>query len=71
MKFSEILRLLMAENNVTSRQLAKELRIPKYILDHFIHSIEEPDLSTLKQIATYFNVSTDCLLDYHADTDTL
>jgi len=57
----------MAENNVTSRQLAKELRIPRYILDHFVRGIEEPDFDTLKHVAAYFRVSTDYLLDYRGE----
>ena len=64
MQFNEILRLLMEENNVTSRQLAKDLRVPRYMLDHFARGTAEPDLNTLKRVASYFRVSTDYLLDY-------
>ena len=64
MRFNEILRLLMAEHDVTSRQLAKELRIPRYMLDHFARGTEEPGFDTLKRMAAYFCVSTDYLLDY-------
>ena len=67
MQFHEVLQHLLEENNVTSRQLAKELRIPRYILDHFAHGTEEPDFDTLKRMAAYFRVSTDYLLDYRGE----
>jgi len=68
MQFSETLQQLMAENNVTARQLAKELRIPSYIVDYFIRGTKEPAFGTLKRIAAYFNVDINYLLDHHGGT---
>ena len=59
MQFGETLRLLMEESNVTSRQLAKELRIPITMVNNFTHCKLEPDLELLKRIAAYFDVSTE------------
>jgi len=55
MNFSEKLRLLIDEENITQKQFANDLNI--------VQGISEPDFETLKRIALYFNVSADYLLN--------
>ncbi len=64
MKFSEILRVLISEKNITQKQLAAELRIPVSTLGGYVQGTSEPDFFTLKLLASYFGVTTDFLLDY-------
>ena len=68
MQFGKILQLLMEENEVTPRQLAKALHIPLLMLNNFTRCVDEPNLATLKHIAAYFHVSTDYLLDYDGES---
>ena len=64
MKFGENLRLLMEENNITPKQLAKTLRVSITMLHNYTRCLLEPDFDTLKRMADYFHVSTDTLLGY-------
>ncbi|MDR2687480.1 MAG: helix-turn-helix domain-containing protein [Oscillospiraceae bacterium] len=65
MIFGEILQLLMEENNITPKQLARHLRISATILNNYTRCVSEPDFDTLKRIAASFEVRIDDLLDYH------
>lgn len=67
MIFSDKLRLLIQENDITQKQLAKDLKIPVSTLGGYVQGTSEPDFQMLKTIAKYFNVSTDYLLDYRKD----
>jgi len=64
MQFGKNLRLLMEENDVTSKQLAKTLRVSITMLHNYTRCVLEPDFDTLKRVAAFFDVSTDDLLDY-------
>ena len=68
MQFGEILQLLMDENNVAPRQLAKALRISLLMLKNFTRCVDEPDLDLLKRMAAYFHVSTDYLVGYDGES---
>lgn len=63
MNFSNKLRQLIEEQNITQKQLANELQIPVSTLGGYVQGTSEPDFQTLKIIATYFHVTTDYLLD--------
>lgn len=63
MKFSEKLRLLIDEENITQKQFANDLNIAPSTIGGYVQGISEPDFETLKRIALYFNVSTDYLLN--------
>ena len=63
MKFSEKLRLLIDEKNITQKQFANDLNIAPSTIGGYVQGISEPDFETLKRIALYFNVSTDYLLN--------
>ena len=62
MIFSERLRLLIEEKELTQKQLARELKIPVSTLGGYVQGTSEPDFNTLKIIASYFDVSSDYLL---------
>ncbi len=67
MIFSDKLRLLIQEHDITQKQLAKDLKIPVSTLGGYVQGTSEPDFQMLKTIAKYFNVSTNYLLDYRED----
>ena len=54
MKFGDILRELLEENELTQKQLAQDLNIAPSTLGNYIRNIREPDFETLKIFATYF-----------------
>lgn len=66
MKFGEILRELIEDNDLTQKQVAKELNIAPSTLGNYIRNIREPDFNTIKMIAEYFNVTIDYLMDYRS-----
>lgn len=57
------LRLLRERDNLSREQLAKELSISYSTLSKYETNERQPDLTTLKNIANYFKVSIDYLLD--------
>lgn len=67
MQFSERLRMLLEEQNLTQKQLAQELAIPASTLGGYVQGTSEPDFDTLKLIADYFKVTTDYLLDHRTE----
>ncbi|MDR3314191.1 MAG: helix-turn-helix domain-containing protein [Oscillospiraceae bacterium] len=64
MLFGDILRSLLEENDLTQKQLSENLHIAASTLGNYVQNLREPDFMTLKQLADYFNVSIDYLLDY-------
>ena len=72
MQFHEILRNLIEEHDLTQKWLAQKLSIPVSTLGGYVQGTSEPDFQTLIQIADYFSVTTDYLLDRkddHTQTD--
>lgn len=68
MTFGDILRELLEDNNITQKQLANDLNIGATTIGNYIRGFREPDFETLKLLATYFNVSTDFLLNFQPGT---
>ncbi len=66
MKFGDVLRELLEEQNLSQKQLARDLNISASALGNYIRNNREPDFEILKKIARYFCVSTDFLLNYQA-----
>ena len=66
MEFEKILRDLMEKKDLTQIKLAKALKLERSTLGNYVQGTREPDLKTLIDIADYFNVSTDYLLDHRA-----
>ncbi len=67
MKFGEILRELLEDNDITQKKLANDLNIAPTTIGNYVRGIREPDFETLVLLASYFKVSTDYLLDYHRE----
>jgi len=67
MQFGDILRNLIEEKEITQKQLADRLNLGLSTLGNYINNIREPDFKTLKRIASYFDVTTDYLLNYQTD----
>ncbi len=67
MIFSDKLRLLIEEQDLTQKQLAYDLKIPVSTLGGYVQGTSEPDFQTLKIIANYFDVTTDYLLDFYTN----
>lgn len=66
MKFGEILRELLEDNDITQKQLASDLNIAATTIGNYIRGMREPDFEILKLFAAYFNVTTDYLLDFQS-----
>ncbi len=65
MSFGDNLRTLIEEREMTQKGVARELNIAPSTLGSYVQGVREPDFFTLKNIANYFDVSIDYLLDYH------
>ena len=65
MKFGDILRWLIEENDLTQKKLSEHLHIAPSTLGNYVQGLAEPDFDMLKRIAIYFHVSIDYLLDHH------
>ena len=53
---------LREKNSLEAQKLAHDLQVGKSTLSNWENDRRTPDLETLKNIANYFNVSTDYLL---------
>ncbi|AEM79783.1 helix-turn-helix domain-containing protein [Thermoanaerobacter wiegelii] len=62
MTFSDRLKELRKEKNLTQEDLAKILGISRSTIAGYETERKEPDYETLKKIADFFNVSIDYLL---------
>lgn len=69
MKFGEILRELLEDNDITQKQLAADLNIAATTIGNYIRGMREPDFEILKLFAAYFNVTTDYLLDFQSGVE--
>ena len=63
MSFGKTLRILIEERNMTQKELAKQLNLAPSTIGNYIQDVREPDFSTLKVLANYFDVSIDYLLN--------
>ncbi len=63
MNFSDKLRGLIEERNLTQKQVAIDLNIAPSTMGGYVQGSSQPDFETLKIIANYFDVSTDYLLN--------
>lgn len=64
MSFSDLLHELAEQKNITQKQLAADLGIPASTLGGYFQGTSEPDLETVKRIATYFGCSVDYLVGH-------
>ena len=70
MTFADKLRSLIEEHNITQKQLAMHLSIAPSTLGNYVQGVREPDFKTLVELAKYFKVSIDYLLDYNPGKST-
>lgn len=66
MNFSNKLRSLIEERNLTQKQVAIDLNIAPSTMGGYVQGSSEPDFGTLKRIAEYFGVTSDYLLNIHS-----
>ncbi len=59
---------LLDNNNMTQKELAKEINIPAATLNGYIKNHHQPDYQTLITIAKFFNVTVDYLLHYTVES---
>jgi len=67
MYFSETLRQLIEEADISQRELAQEIKMSASTLANYVQGSRCPDYDTLMAIARYFNVTTDYLLGFQLD----
>ena len=67
MSLGEMLRYLLEERDITQKQLAECMNIGASTLGNYIQNIREPDYEMLKELASFFGVSTDYLLEHKVD----
>lgn len=60
--FSIRLKKLLAENGITMYKLAKDLQCSKSQVTYWCNGTCEPKISFLRELAVYFDVSSDYLL---------
>lgn len=66
LNFGDILRELLENNDISQKQLASDLNIATTTIGNYVRGVREPDFEILKLIASYFNVSTDYMLDFQS-----
>ncbi|WP_203266157.1 helix-turn-helix domain-containing protein [Streptococcus uberis] len=64
MTFAERLRELRQLNNITQIEMANKLGLNRVTYTNYEREKSEPSISTLKEIATIFNVSIDYLIAF-------
>ncbi len=69
MNFSENLRFLLDEGNITQKQLATMINVAPSTVGNYIQGKTEPDLATLLALADALNVSVDLLLGKASSAD--
>ena len=62
------LNQLLKENKITMYRLAKELDVSKQAVIYWCKGINEPKISYIRQLATFFAVSSDYLLGLEDET---
>ncbi|MCM1119962.1 MAG: helix-turn-helix domain-containing protein [bacterium] len=63
MEFSEKLYCLRMKNGIYQKQLAAYLHVSTGTISNYENGVHSPDLKTLAEIAKFFHVSVDYLLD--------
>lgn len=63
MSFSDILRELAEERNLTQKQLAVDMGIPASTIGGYFQGVSEPDLDVVRRLAEYFDCSVDYMLE--------
>ena len=69
MNFSENLRFLLEESNITQKQLSVMINVAPSTVGNYIQGKTEPDLTTLVALSDALNVSVDLLLGKASGAD--
>lgn len=69
MTLGDNLRNLRETNGLTQKQMAEILSVSKSNVSKYESDDVEPNINTLKQYASYFNVTTDVLLGLNSNLD--
>lgn len=64
MSFGQRLKQLIRENDISQRQLSRDLNMAPTTLSGYANDRREPNFHTLIQFADYFQVSVDYLIGY-------
>lgn len=64
MLFGDILQDLLQKREMTQKQLAEQLNMAPSTISNYVQYSREPDFETLRQLADFFDVSIDYLLDH-------
>ena len=59
----EKLRYLRKHQELSQAEVAKNLNVMQSTYSNYEQGIREPDISTIKKLANFFNVTTDYLLE--------
>lgn len=62
MKFSDVLRSLAEDRNLTQKRIAADIGVPTSTIGGYFQGTSEPDLEMVKQLAQYFGCSVDLLM---------
>lgn len=65
--FGDKLRLLREEKKLSQKEMAEFLQITRQAYNYYENDKRSPDYDTLRNIANYFNVSTDYLLGQNTE----
>lgn len=58
------LQILRKQLNISQSELANKMQLSQQSISKYEQGSREPDISTLKQLAKFFNVSIDYLVGY-------
>lgn len=64
LKFAENLRMALAENEMTQKELADLLGTTQQTVSRWLKEVNEPDLTTLLEICLHLSVSPNEILGY-------
>ncbi len=64
MSFGERLRELRLQEGLYQKDIAEFLNVKIATVSAWEKNINEPDITTIKKLASFFHVTTDFLLDY-------
>jgi transcriptional regulator with XRE-family HTH domain len=67
MQFADKLKSLMENNKITGYALAKQIGISRSTISNWINDGKKPNSNYIRQVADYFGVTPECLIDDNYD----
>lgn len=65
------LKKLRTARHLSQQKLADEFQLSQQSIYKYENNLAEPDIQTLKRIASFFHTTVDYLIDYSTDNDIL